>query len=319
MKQRGIKAKAVPNPDLKIKFPGMKNIKDKVGKAIGQKHTLGKKREDLIPIMKARKGTKYNNNIPEVDGFKPISHCQATGKLSPYQRRTHLNFMKVRAGETHEQWLHRTRFRRMLSPEELQTAKHNKKDIVPRVVNTEKSRRRKKYQRFLDENIIIRVEKKDYGFLRNLPLIMSWASAKYDISNHDLQIGMLFYNNAFPFTQEQFDKRLCILPKPQRNFARFKRLGYVKEIKNRRKYFEKEIEYGTGLYLLNPTINKAIEDVYEKIVLLGAFEKIGQHVTYQKQNLRTKEEKDVFAELKKMHAEFMDILQCVKEPEKLEN
>jgi hypothetical protein len=318
MKKKGIKAKAVPNPDLKIQFPGMKNLKDKVGKSIGDKKNLGAKRDDLIPIMKARKGTKYNNNIPEVDGVKPTSHCQATGKLSAYQRRTHKNFMKVRLGETHEKWLHRTRFRRMLSPEELQTVKHKKKQIRVVIGDTPKRRSRIKYQKILDKQIIIQLEKKDYGFLRNLPLIMGWASAKYDIANYDLQIGLLFYNNSYPFTQEQFDKRLCILPSPQRNFARFKRLGYLKEIKNRRKYFEKEIEYGTGLYLLSASFNKAIDDVYNKITLLGAFENIGNPINYQKKNLKTKEEQDIFAELKKMHAEFMDILQGIKEPERIE-
>ena len=319
MKQKGIKAKPIPNPDLEEKYPGMLKKSDRLHPKAGHKHNLGKKRDDLIPIMKARKGTKYNNNIPEVDGVKPTSHCQATGKLSAYQRRTHKNFMKVRPGETQEQWLHRTRFRRMLSPEELQTYKKGKKDIRPREGDSKKRRRRIKNQRLLDKEIIIQIEKKDYGFLRNLPLIMSWASAKYDVANMDLQIGLLFYNNSFPFTQEQFDQRLCILPSPQRNFARFKRLGYVKEVKNRRKYFEKEVEYGTGLYLLSAKFNKAIEDVYNKMILLGAFGNIGNPINYRKKNLRTEEEKNIFEELKKMHAEFMDILQCVKEPEKIEN
>jgi len=316
-KKTGVKAPAIPNPDLEEKYPGMLKKSERLHKNAGQRKNLGTKRDDLIPIMKARKGTKYNNNIPEVDGIKPISHCQATGKLSAYQRRTHKNFMKVRKGETHEKWLHRTRFRRMLSPEELQTYKQGKKQIKVVIGDTPKRRSRIKYQKILDKQIIIQLEKKDYGFLRNLPLIMGWASAKYDIANYDLQIGLLFYNNSYPFTQEQFDKRLCILPSPQRNFARFKRLGYLKEIKNRRKYFEKEIEYGTGLYLLSASFNKAIDDVYNKMILLGAFENIGKPLNYQKKNLRTKEEQDIFAELKKMHAEFMDILQGIKEPEKI--
>jgi len=115
-KKTGVKAPAIPNPDLEEKYPGMLKKSERLHKNAGQKRNLGTKRDDLIPIMKARKGTKYNNNIPEVDGIKPVSHCQATGKLSAYQRRTHKNFMKVRKGETHEKWLHRTRFRRMLSP-----------------------------------------------------------------------------------------------------------------------------------------------------------------------------------------------------------
>jgi len=316
-KKTGVKAPAIPNPDLEEKYPGMLKKSERLHKNAGQKRNLGTKRDDLIPIMKARKGTKYNNNIPEVDGIKPVSHCQATGKLSAYQRRTHVNFMKVRKGETHEKWLHRTRFRRMLSPEELQTYKQGKKQIKVILGDKPKRRSRIKYQRTLDKEIIIQLEKKDYGFLRNLPLIMGWASAKYDIANYDLQIGLLFYNNSYPFTQEQFDKRLCILPSPQRSFARFKRLGYVREIKNRRKYFEKEVEYGTGLYLLSASFNKAIDDVYNKMILLGAFENIGKTINYNKKNLKTKEEQDIFAELKKMHAEFMDILQGVKEPEKI--
>jgi len=316
-KKTGVKAPAIPNPDLEERYPGMLKKSERLNKNAGHKHNLGTKRDDLIPIMKARKGTKYNNNIPEVDGIKPVSHCQATGKLSAYQRRTHKNFMKVRKGETHEKWLHRTRFRRMLSPEELQTYKQGKKQIKVVIGDTPKRRSRIKYQRTLDKQIIIQLEKKDYGFLRNLPLIMGWASAKYDIANYDLQIGLLFYNNSYPFTQEQFDKRLCILPSPQRNFARFKRLGYVREIKNRRKYFEKEVEYGTGLYLLSASFNRAIDDVYNKMILLGAFENIGNTLNYTKKNLRTKEEQDIFSELKKMHAEFMDILQGVKEPDKI--
>ena len=71
--------------------------------------------------------------------------------------------------------------------------------------------------------------------------------------------------------------------------------------------------------MLSAKFNKAIEDVYNKMILLGAFGNIGNPINYRKKNLRTKEEQDIFSELKKMHAEFMDILQCVKEPEKIEN
>ncbi len=308
------------NPDLKIIYPGMKNPKDKRHKNAGHSNNAKIKRPDLIPVMKARKGTSYKNNIPEIaEGYRPQSHCQATGKLSAYQRRTHTQFMKVRVGETREQWLHRTRFRRLLTPEECQTSISRKKIIYPAAIkprNDKLSRRRNNSQKALDKYIMYQVTQKDYGFLRNYIFVANWACVRYNISLTDLEIGMLFYNNVFPFSKEQFDRRLCMTPKPQGNFTRFKRLGYLREVIDTKRYFEKTVKKKTGLYLLSPTINRAIKAMYDKLVLVGNFGLIGQHVDYKKVNLRTPQEKEVQEEIKKMYVEFMDIIEGNKEPEK---
>lgn len=274
-----------------IKYPGMRKPTERYEKK--------RKRKKVKRQILSFKDDPYRRQFSFMNG-----------RIDPAQKEDYENFMKVREGETHEQWIERTKFKRVSPIKKIQSRKSKYKPIYTNV----RAKRRKPFQKMLDEMIKLQIAKKDYGFMRNLVNVLYWASAKYDVENHFLQIGLLFYNDAFPVTKDQFKQRLCMMTgNTDKAFHQFKIRGYLKEITDRKLYFEKEVTKKTGLFMLSEKFNAIMKEVYDKMVLLGAFDNFGEPLILNTKVLDSPEENAIFEELKKMHSEYMEILQGQKE------
>jgi hypothetical protein len=284
-----------PKKEKKIRYPGMRKFSERVD---GRSKKRPKKKKEKIEILSYK------------DGHYRRTFSFANGRINPEQKEDYENFMKVREGETHEQWIERTKFKRMTRVKDLQTRKVKKKTIH----SLASARRRNDYQRSLEKSIKIQIAKKDFGFLRNLVNVLYWASAKYDVENHYLQIGLLFYNDGYPFSKDQFKQRLCMMTgNTDKAFHQFKIRGYIKEVIDKKLHFEKAVLKGTGLFMLSDKFNYIIKQVYDKLVLLGGFDNFGNPYILTTDELDSPRENAIFEELKKMHSEYMEILQGQKE------
>jgi hypothetical protein len=277
-----------------IKYPGMRKPTERIDPRTKKKKRVSRQILDYGEFPYKRRFSFVN------------------GRIDPQQKDDYEDFMKVKEGETHDQWIERTKFKRVAPIRKLQSRKSRYKTVYSNV----RQKKRSAYQKMLDEMIKIHITKRDYGFMRNLVNVLYWASAKYDVENHFLQIGLLFYNDAYPVTKDQFKQRLCMMTgNTDKAFHQFKIRGYLKEIMDKKLYFEKEVTKKTGLFMLSDKLNGIMREIYEKMVLLGAFENFGKPLILNSKVLDSPEEKAIFEELKKMHSEYMEILQGQKEHE----
>jgi hypothetical protein len=181
--------------------------------------------------------------------------------LSEYQLKTQEEFMKVRLGETREQWLIRTRYRRIRTEEELSLTKAGKRKVDKLTLERQDPK---------NKRIQLWVLNKDFNFLKYYVFIINWAVIKFDITQRDLEIGFHFYENIH-FTHEEFTNKTRLFLKPTAGdlFFKFKKKGYLISNKST---VNSEVRRETGLYKLSPAFINILTKVYEKIAYAESFD-----------------------------------------------
>jgi hypothetical protein len=229
---------------------------------------------------------------------KKVGNGSVTSKkgLSAYQLRTQEQFMKVRPGETKEQWLFRTRFRRVRSEDEVALTQNGRK----RIEKMELTRNRQ-----FKKRVQFRIAEKNFNFLKYYVFIINWASIKFDIPQTDLEIGFHFYENIH-FTKSEFaNKSLLIGNTTTAAFNRFKKEGYLEE------HFSTmgigTDKKSTGYYRLTSRFIKVLTKIYDKIAYQSHFD--------FRPTIERKIPPEVEAMIMEMSAENQDIISGQREPD----
>jgi len=141
-----------------------------------------------------------------------------------YDGQTRGEFMKVRDGETQEQWEARTAQRRIYGKSKDSRIK-NTKDGKLVILSRKLPGMQKEVQLCIYRNIHERM----FDFLRVYSLIMKHAEVRHDVLKDDIELGFYFYN-GLPFTKEEFNQ-LCLMTGYVKGvFARFYKKGYIQKM-----------------------------------------------------------------------------------------
>lgn len=164
--------------------------------------------------------------------------------------------LKIRPGETKEQWDKRTIKKRRYGL--------NYKDNQIKVASNGKlylNKRFKKHERMKALSIWIRIYERPFDFMKAYPVIMRWANAKYGVAQNDFELGYYFYEGT-PFTKLEFESVCTMLGSVRFVFSRFVKKGYIQNITI---VTSKGVEKQTEYYQLSTSFNRAIKQIYGMI------------------------------------------------------
>lgn len=161
--------------------------------------------------------------------------------------------LKVREGETKEQWEKRTYKKRLYG----NATKDNKIKIAQNG-KLYLHKRFKKHERMKALAISIRVIERPYDFMKMYALIMRWANVKYGVLQNDFEIGYYFYEGT-PFTKQEFESVCTLLGSVRFVFSRFIKKGYIQNVVILTSH---GIERKTEYYQLTMKFTGAIKTIY---------------------------------------------------------
>ena len=173
-----------------------------------------------------------------------------------YQSETMEEFLKVRQGETLEQWKKRTERRRLVGQvkdSKISIAKNGKMEIKKDVLTG--------MDKEIQIKILARFRERPFDYLKNYAYIMRWASTRYNVFKDDIEILFVLYDEG-PFTRSEFD-RICIRLGTVRGvFSRFIKKGYISQYSLVTKDNEvKQFDY----YQLTSEVLRMLKATYEAI------------------------------------------------------
>lgn len=150
-----------------------------------------------------RKAGTTKNKIQGAFAEKKDNFGSAKQKKNRFQTESMEEFMKIRPGETFEQWEKRTSKKRIhgvTKSNNLSIAKNGKVVIDrERLKGMAKEKQVRIRHKFIE---------RPYDFLENYAFIMRWASIRYGILKDDIEIAFFFYGKGM-FTKEEFT-RVCV-------------------------------------------------------------------------------------------------------------
>jgi len=186
------------------RFPGMKinpDLRKGNGRKKGSKNTNQGRLKDKVDAPNSSK-----------ENFRDESNLST------------VEFLKVRANESQEDWENRTRKRRIYGikkDNKITSAKNG-------VLRIQKIKANGKKQS-LKVRVVTRFKERPHDFLKNYAFVMRWASVRFKILKDDLELAYNFYEGS-PFTKEEFNY-LCIqLGSVRGVFNRFLNKGYITNI-----------------------------------------------------------------------------------------
>lgn len=143
------------------------------------------------------------NKIQGKIAEKKDNFGSAKQKKNRFQTESMEEFLKIKPGETFEQWEKRTSKKRIhgvTKSNNLSIAKNGKVVIDrERLTGMAKEKQIRIRHKFIE---------RPYDFLENYAFIMRWASIRYGISKDDIEIAFFFYGKGM-FTKEEFT-RVCV-------------------------------------------------------------------------------------------------------------
>jgi hypothetical protein len=224
---------------------------------------------------------------------------------SNYTALTNDEFLKVREGETQQEWEKRTKKRR---PLKLDNGRNKVSKEINFLPNGSIQYERKKLTglRAQTKTIIVKnILERPHNFMKHYALVMRWASIRFGITKDCLEIGFYFYDRE-PFTIQEFNLYCIQLGTVRGMFSKFYQNGYVYPISvDLGEYREsKDIR----IYSLSVEFLSAIKrtyDVIAKLVPVSLNQKKGERI----------KEKDLTDELLKMYEEAEEIIKGIRKPE----
>jgi len=258
----------------------------------------------LFPGMK--KPPVYGPPKGKKRPYKPLVTYQGKVKTgqSEWKKRTNAEFLKVREGETLEQWRKRTIHRRVRDVDEIMELKLTH----PLRINL-RNRERNKIEQ---QNKFLRVQcvEREFDFLRYYGIVVNYFSIKFGIRVEDIQIGFYFYSNI-PFTKERFDNAAVLhYGTSLSKHSRAIREGLIVELIQTIKHYDKENTYKkTSLYQLTPGFLLQLNAIYRTL---------GKMNTIQlKQPIFSGLSPEIMQIMKDMNDDIMDIQTGRKPTQKL--
>lgn len=226
--------------------------------------------------------------------------------LSDYQKRTMESFMKVREGETKEQWQKRTRRRRVKEIDEIEElAQYHPLRIFKRNRDRHSIETKNKF-------MVIQPTDREFDFLKFYGIVINFYATKYGIRKHDIELGFYFYDNI-PFTRDRLENACILITGTSSNrVSRLIREGIIEEIIHRAKVYNAEDKMEpTGLFRLTKAFVTKLTYIYRT---LGKMNPIRI-----KQPTLTPLSPEVKQLIQEMNQEIMEIQMGNKPQEKLTN
>jgi len=218
-----------------------------------------KKGKILYPGMKKQ---PVHGNKGKKRPYKPLVTYQGKIKTgqSEWKKRTNAEFLKVREGETVEQWRKRTIHRRVRDVDEIMELKLTH----PLRINLRNRNRHKIEQ----QNKFIRVQcvEREFDFLRYYGIVVNYFSIKFGIRVEDIQIGFYFYSNI-PFTKERFENAAVLhYGSSKLKHQRAINEGLIEELMQTIKHYDKENTYKkTSLFQLTHGFLLQLTHIYRTL------------------------------------------------------
>ena len=178
--------------------------------------------------------------------------------LSQNQLKTFNERIKVREGETIEQWKKRTRSLRVIEEDEIPELPKNHE------LRIKYRKRAKSNVECRNKVLTIMPAIRDFDFMKYYGIVINFYTIKYGIRKDDLEVGFYFYDGV-PFTRERFENT-CILNSGSMTgkFVRFKKNKYIEEvIKTEKRYNLTDKKTNTGLYKLNKSFSNKLTYIYK--------------------------------------------------------
>lgn len=199
--------------------------------------------------------------------FEPVTYGgRLKYGLSEYQKRTNAEFLKVKDGETKEQWQKRTRCRRVKEVDEIkELALMNPLRVILRSRERNTVESKNKY-------ITVQPVVREFDFMRYYGIVINYYSIKYNIRVEDMQLGFYFYTNI-PFSKDRFENAAVLhLGTSKGKLNYFINNGYLEEVFNLQKHYNREdTKEKTHLYKLTKEFVKQLTNIYRT---LGKMNKI---------------------------------------------
>jgi len=245
------------------------------------------------------KGTT-KNRYPGMIREKKPKIGSAKKKDDKYQAETKAEFMKVREGETVEQWKKRTG-RKRFSTQGSNKIRALKKGRVYSYANKMKGK-----DKLVCNAIRTRFAEKPYDFMKVYAIILRWASVKHNILKDDLEIGYYFYT-GYHFSFKEFND-LCIQLGTVRGvFSRFKKKGYIVSI-------NVEIDgqlRESGFFVLSVEFSNIIKSIY------GALTKTVPLTIFRGKRDGRELPADLLSMIEKMNADIEETITGLKKAEEV--
>lgn len=225
--------------------------------------------------------------------------------LSDYTAITNDEVLKVKDGESLEQWEKRTKRRRPLNLKNQKTQRHKQIEFLENGKIIFQRIKLKGMKRDLKTSIFSKYIEQPFDYMKYYGLVMRWASIKYGITKDAFEIGFYFFDRE-PFSAEEFNIHCTQLGTVRGMFSKFYKNGYIYPI---------EIIVGnngetksTNTFCLTKEFMIRIRGVYK--VLSKIAPPATRDLKYQDEEF-----KEVYLELKKMYEESEEIMKGIKKPE----
>jgi predicted transcriptional regulator len=186
------------------------------------------------------------------------------GKIKPgcsdYQKKTMESFMKVREGETKEQWQKRTRHRRVMEIDEIEEMRqYHPLRILKRQRDRISVKNKNKY-------IVVQPMVREFDFMRFYGIVINFYATKYGIRKHDLELGFYFYDNI-PFTRNRIENACVLTTGTSANkVSNLIKEGLIEEVVHTVKTYGAEDKYErTGLFRLTKVFVDRLTYIYRTL------------------------------------------------------
>ena len=198
--------------------------------------------------------------------YGPFSmHGKIKPGMSEYQKRTMVEFMKVKDGETIEQWRKRTERRRVKEVDEVkELALMNPLRVLQRSRERNVIASKNKF-------IVVQPVVREFDFMRYYGIVINYYSIKYGIRKEDLEVGFYFYSNI-PFTRDRFENTMVLMTgRKTGKINRFLKDGLLEEIIKVKKTLNcPDKDTRTYLYRLTRTYVDKLTYVYRTLGKMNA-------------------------------------------------
>lgn len=201
------------------------------------------------------------HNKKKKSHYKPLTFRNRTrGGLSDLQKERLAEFLKVREGETVDEWKKRTKFNRIIDIDDVEGMRFTKRlrvTVVQKQVRDIENKNR--YLR-------VRLMEREFDFMRYYGIVINYYSIKYGIRVEDFQLGFYFYSGV-PFTKNRFDNAAVLhLGTSRLKLKQFIDKGFVEEMTTTKlRYKESSIVEKTSMYRLTANFIDKLTYIYRTL------------------------------------------------------
>jgi hypothetical protein len=246
-----------------------------------------------------RKAGTTKNKVQGEIAKAPRKVGSSKKDFSDYSALTNDEFLKVKEGESQEQWELRTSKRRIIKLKNTRTERYQEIFFMKNGKITFVKRYLTGMKKDLMMNVRINFNQSTFDFMKHYAFVMRWATIRFGILKDDLEIGFYLAGDK-PFTVEEFDQICLQLGAVRGVFHRFYKNGYICEL---------VIDMGDGKTFKRTKVYALTNEFSQKIF------KIYQYLTKLLPVTELKGQESLNSELLKMYEEANETIKGLRKPE----